>query len=57
MNESRSDVLIHVRLPLGTAAALKPRAEGEGLRLSHWLRRTLIIAARNSVSFEVASKS
>jgi hypothetical protein len=43
---SDDDIIVRLRLPPTVFAALAPLAANEGLRLPHWLRRRLVLEAR-----------
>jgi len=52
LNQTRKqrDVMVHLRLPENVLAVIEPQAEHEGLRLPSWIRRVLVLAARESSS-------
>jgi predicted HicB family RNase H-like nuclease len=48
LDVSEPDVMIHLRIPPEIFAVIKPAAKNEGLKLPSWIRRTLVMAAKES---------
>ena len=50
LDVSEPDVMIHLRIPSEIFAVIEPAAHNEGLRLPSWIRRTLVMAAKEASS-------
>ncbi len=45
---SEPDVMLYLRIPREIFKVIEPAAKSEGLRLPSWIRRTLIMAAKQT---------
>jgi hypothetical protein len=50
LSVSEPDTMIHLRIPAEIFKVIEPAAHSEGLRLPSWIRRTLVMAAKEASS-------